>query len=184
MKHFTYLGNVDVLPLLLELERNPDVWNRQAARTKREQSPHEGLSDCWLRYREVSELSGKESYNEKFFPCVWYPEYHTLTEVKPILTQIMKLLTPVALGGTLISKIPPGHQVKPHTDACSWHARYYQTKVYTTLKSNPQVVNFTEGEPLVMRPGEVWTFDNLKVHSVENNGNDDRITLMTSLRLE
>lgn len=184
MQHFTQLGNIDIIPLLLQIERNPELWNEEGGRRERSDSPHNGLGDIWLRYRTRSELHDQASYNEKFFPCIWYPAYQVLSEVKPILQLIMTRIGGTALGGTLITKIPPGGAVKPHSDALSWHANYYNTKVYVTIKSNPNVVNWCSGESLVFKPSEVWTFDNLKEHSVYNEGADDRITLMTAIRSE
>jgi hypothetical protein len=35
-----------------------------------------------------------------------------------------------------------------------------------------------------MKPGEAWTFDNLRTHSVENNGDTERVTLIVCARTE
>jgi hypothetical protein len=184
MKHFIKIGEVDVLPILLQLDKHPELWDIHPGRRMNANSPHNGLSDLWLRYRALDELEQGVNHNEPFFPPVWYPEYYILSEVKPIIQSVMTRVNGTALGGCLFTKIPPGKQVKPHTDEASWHARTYNLKAYVTIKSNPNVVNYTEDEPLVMRPGEVWTFDNLKMHSVINNGDDDRITLMMAIRTE
>lgn len=187
MQHFTKLGEVDVIPLLMQLQDNPQLWNQNKERTDttgRPRGAHSDVSDVWLRYRAKEELTSNESFNEPFFPCIWYPGYQTLTEVRPILQMLMAKVKGVALGGTLITKIPPGGQVRPHTDAPSWHANYYRTKIYVTLQSNPDVVNFCEDEQVVFKQGEIWSFDNLKMHAVLNNGDSDRITMMTAIRVE
>lgn len=184
MKHFTHIGNVDVLPLRLQLERHPELWNQHTERTERDSSPHSGISDVWLRWRPRSALISPESYNEPFNELEWYPAIAALPAARQILMEIMGRIGGLALGGSLITKIPSLGAVKPHSDAMSWHANYYNTKVYTTIKSNPNCVNWTAGESLVMKAGECWTFDNIKEHSVYNEGDDDRITMMTAIRCD
>ena len=89
----------------------------------------------------------------------------------------------VRIGGVMITRIPPGGRIEPHADD-GWHAKYYNTKLYVVLQSNPQCVNRVEDERVSMAPGEVWYFDNLKEHEVVNDGPDDRITLIICLRCD
>lgn len=184
MNHFTQIGTIDVLPLLLQIERHPELWNQNKARTTLPGSAHTEISDIWLRWRPPAELVSGESYNEKFAELEWYPAMAALPAARQILMEIMTRVGGTALGGSLITRIPPGGAVKPHSDAMAWHANYYTTKVYTTIKSNPNCVNWTAGESLVMKPGEVWTFDNIKEHAVYNEGGDDRITMMCAIRCD
>jgi hypothetical protein len=184
MQHFTQLGKVDVLPLLLQIERHPELWNQHTGRTAQEGSAHTEVSDIWLRWRPAAALVKPESYNEPFAELEWYPAMTALPAARAILMDIMQRVGGLALGGSLITRIPSGGQVKPHTDVAAWHAQYYRTKVYTVIKSNPNAVNWTAGESLVMEPGTVWTFDNLKEHAVYNEGADDRITMMCAIRCD
>ncbi len=184
MQHFTQVGTFDVLPLLLQIERHPELWNQHTGRTAQVGSAHTEASDIWLRWRPRDELVAPESYNEKFAELEWYPAIAALPAARDILMQIMGRIGATALGGALITRIPCGGQVKPHSDAMAWHARYYGTKVYSVIKSNPNAVNWTAGESLVMAPGTVWTFDNLKEHAVYNEGADDRITMMAAFRCD
>lgn len=184
MLHFTQIGKADVLPLRLQLERHAELWNQNTARTTLEGSAHKEISDIWLRWRPPAQLVSGDSYNEKFAELMWYPAVAFLPAARAILLDIMSRVGGLALGGALITRIPPGGAVKPHTDAMAWHANYYHLKVYTTIKSNPNCVNWTAGENLVMEEGSVWSFDNLKEHSVYNEGGDDRITMMCAIRCE
>jgi hypothetical protein len=45
-------------------------------------------------------------------------------------------------------------------------------------------VNHCEDESIVMQAGEAWMFDNLNIHSVENNGATERITAIICMRVE
>lgn len=184
MKHFIQLGNVDVLPLLLQLDRNPQLWDANDTRTSHVGSPHSDVSDIWLRWRKAEELTSPASYNEPFINFQWYDAMNLLPAVRPILMDIMARVGGTALGGALITKIPSGKAVKPHSDSASWHANFFNLKVYTVIKSNPNAVNWCAGESLVMAPGTVWSFDNTKPHSVYNEGDDDRITMMVAVRTE
>ena len=89
-----------------------------------------------------------------------------------------------AIGGVFLTRIPPGGEVKPHDDAYSWHARFYQTKVYVPLAGNPECINTCLDDAAVMLPGSAWTFDNLVTHAVMNRGATERITLIISFRRE
>jgi hypothetical protein len=184
VQHFTHIGNVDILPLRLQIERHPELWNQNTGRTAQPGSPHSDVSDIWLRWRPQAALVKPESYNEPFTEIEWYPAMTVLPAARQILMEIMGRVGGLALGGTLITRIPSTRAVKPHSDAMSWHANYYNLKVYTTIKSNPNCVNWTAGESLVMKPGECWTFDNIKEHAVYNEGDDDRWTMMTAIRCD
>lgn len=184
MRHFIPLGVIDPIPLRLQLERNPQLWNQHNDRTTRDVTAHAAVSDIWVRYRPLDQLTAPASYNEPFAEFVWYPAYHALPDLRPLVMSLMHRVGGTALGGVLITKIPPGGKVLPHSDRGTWHAEYFNTKVYTVLKANPLSVNHTEDESLVMREGENWIFDNLKLHAVDNAGDDDRITLITAIRCD
>jgi aspartyl/asparaginyl beta-hydroxylase (cupin superfamily) len=87
------------------------------------------------------------------------------------------------LGGVLITRLPPGGMIAPHHDRGGWHAEYLNCKVYVPLWGD-DCLNTCEGEELVMKPGEAWTFDNLKVHSVHNRSTTDRAVLIICMRVE
>jgi hypothetical protein len=172
------------VPLLLQLERHPELWNQHNDRTTRAETAHSATSDIWLRYRPLDQLTSPASYNEPFHDMTWYPAYFQLPEIRPITQFLMNRVSGTSLGGCLITRIAGGGQVLPHSDAKSWHARHFQTKLYIPLKANPQCINRVEDEELVMKTGEIWYFDNLKEHAVVNAGNSDRMTLIVSIRCD
>jgi mannose-6-phosphate isomerase-like protein (cupin superfamily) len=177
---------IDTAPLLLAIARQPKLWNRHAYRKEGyENSPHAGSSDIWLRYND--EKPYKESgdwtgFHDPHDP-VFYPEWYALPQARPIVFGLMARVEGTRLGGILITRIPPGGRILPHVDD-SWHVRHYNTKLYAVLQSNPQCVNRVENEQVAMAPGEVWYFDNTKEHEVVNDGPDDRISLIVSIRCE
>ena len=174
---------VDVSLLNKQLEENPHLWNQNPERKIGVDSPHAAMSDIWVRFRPKSELKTIENYAEAFIPA-WYPSRSVLTEVERICLNMMTYFRCVQLGGVLITKIPPGGEIKQHNDKGRWHPEFFNTKVYIPLKSNEGCINTCDGDVTNMKEGEVWVFDNLKNHSVKNTGETDRITLIISMRKE
>lgn len=184
MNNFTLIDfPVDTALLNQQIAENPQLWNQNTERKIGENSPHAEMSDIWVRFRPKSELTSIESYAEAHIPA-WYESREVLIEVERISLDLMAYFRAVQLGGVLITKIPPGGSIKPHDDKGRWHPEFFNTKIYIPLQSNELCLNFCEEDTVNMMPGEVWEFDNLKTHSVVNNGETDRITLIISMRRE
>jgi hypothetical protein len=184
MRHFTPLGTADVLPLRLQIERNDHLWDQHTGRTAYADSPHAKLSDIWLRWRPLDELVKPESYNEPFAELVWYPAAAALPAARGLLMTIMHRTGATAMGGALITKVPPSAQVKPHNDVVSWHASWFGLKVYTVIRTNPNVVNWVDGESWAPAAGDCFAYDNTKPHAVYNEGEEDRWTMMAAFRID
>ena len=87
---------VDVLPLQLDLYRQPALWNERPARTAAG-GWFDGTDDIWLRFREPAELTSREAFAEPFTP-VFYPAWHALPHVRPLVFDIMRRVEAVQLG--------------------------------------------------------------------------------------
>ena len=184
MRNFTQIGTADVLPLRLQIERNPQLWNQHTGRTAHEDSPHRAISDIWLRWRPESALVCPASFNEPCTDIEWYPSMLALPAARDIILQIMGRVHGLSLGGCIITRIPPGAQVRPHNDEVSWHAQHYRLKVYVVIKTNPNVSQWVDGESFVPEAGQVFAYDNRMLHAVYNEGDDDRMTLMCAVRCD
>jgi hypothetical protein len=180
MKHFIKIADFNILPALLQLERHPELWNENRDRKDRKITAHSEMDDIWLRYRKRDELKQDSDFLAKDFYPVWYPAIDKLFELRSIIMPVMNLTRGTHLGGCLITKLPPSGRILPHQDF-GWHPEFFETKVYVPLKSNSNCINYVEEEALNMKSGEAWIFNNQKIHSVENNSNDDRITLIISI---
>lgn len=180
MRLFTKIKDVNVDPLVRQLEAHPELWNQYGFR--KGQDVHSEMSDIWVRYNKP-ELIGKPEFNDEHVP-VWYPAWSVLTELRPIIFGLMASVHGEMLGGVLITKIPPEHGIKPHVDR-SWHVDYYK-KYYVSLKSGVGATFSSESphgrEVLNPRAGEVWEFDNHYLHWVDNRSNEDRVTLIVCIR--
>ena len=183
MRYFQMIAQgIDTLPLLLDLHRQPALWDQHRARTAPD-SPHREVSDIWCRFRPATELVSVASYAEPFTP-VFYPAWYVLPHLRPLVMALMTRLEAVQLGLVLITRVPPGCQVYPHHDRGRWGAEFFQAKVAVPLTTNPACSNTCADERVVMGLGDAWLFENQVEHATVNDGETDRITLLVSMRAE
>ncbi len=182
--NFTLIAaGVDVSGVVAELDAHPALWGARPYRTEDPTSPHAAAPDIWLRYRKLAELTSPAAYREPHF-AEFYPEWSLVPSLHPVVYNLMAHLRAVHLGGILVTRIMPGHRILPHNDRGSWHAEFMNTKLYVVLKDNPWCLNHCEGDTVHMRTGDVWRFDNLREHSVVNDGPTERWTAIVSMRTE
>jgi hypothetical protein len=180
--NFKYHGRYDVRGLSYQLATQPELWNERPQRLY-QSGPFNATDDIWVRWRPENELIGPQSYLEPHF-ATWYPAWHRLPALQPMVFDLMARLSATHLGGILVTRVPAGREVKPHDDRGSWHAEFYTTKVYVVIENNEHCVNRCGGEEVVMAPGEAWEFDNLVTHSVVNNGQSDRVSAIICMKTE
>ena len=167
---------LNVAPVYWALQKHPEFWNENTARTQSPDSPHHGLDDIWARYGE-----GERAIDGKPHEAFWYPCATTLG-VKPIVHGLMAKARGEQLGGVLITRIPAGATCQPHVDE-GWHARHYE-KFAVQIASAPGQRFCFEGEALETMPGDVFWFDNQHLHWVENPTNYELITMIVCIRRE
>lgn len=176
MKIKRILQGVPVAPVLWALQANQQLWNQHTTRTEATDSPHHGLDDIWARYGDPARASDDAPHDAH-----WYQSADVLG-VRSICHDLMRFVEGVELGGVLITRIPPGASVKPHTDP-GWHARRYE-KFGVQIASAPGQRFCFEGEELETRPGDVFWFDNAHTHWVTNDTPYERITMIVCIRKE
>ena len=144
---------------------------------RKEKYAHTDMKDIWVRYNHIDMIG--ERFNDEH-SSVWYPVAHKLPEAVIICAQLMALVNGERLGGVLITKLPPGCEIKPHIDK-GWHAEYYQKYFVPIANEKGAVFGFEDGniEPM---PGEVWEFDNSVPHWVKNDSNSDRIAMIVCIK--
>ena len=171
---------LSVYSLLRELEDNPEIWNQYPERTSGYKTPHTKVSDVWVRYNARENLTKDwDSFHNKH-TSVWYPVIEKIPSIVSIVEQVYKEVGGKELGGIFITKVPAGEIIDPHVDG-GWHPEYYE-KYAVQIKGNLQQAFCFDGFSLSALPGQVYTFDNSKVHWVVNGSNEDRITLIICLR--
>jgi hypothetical protein len=186
LKHFQLIDReVEVAPLNAQLEAHPELWDQHGGR-KGPGSPHNQISDIWVRYNRIERLSaGREHFNAEHVP-VWYPAWNALPALRPIIFNLMAQVEGEMIGAVFITRVPPGAGIDWHVDE-GWHVETFD-KFYLSLQSAPGA-NFycqvgAEQEALCPKPGEIWLFDNRKFHAVHNGSEQDRMTCIICIRTE
>ena len=172
---FVLARQLDVAAIALELRRHPDVWDAHKNRATGRETPHAGASDVWVRYAPTWD-EGRGPHDS-----VWYPPIDVCPSLRPVIFGVMAMVQAERLGGVLITKIPPGGSVKPHTDA-GWHAEYYD-KIAVQIESHQQQAFCYEDGAAVTAPGDVYWFNNQAMHWVVNDSPVDRVTLIICVKL-
>lgn len=177
----------DVGPLLDELSWQPWLWNAIRCRTA-PGSPHEGASDIWIRYGDITPALRANDWSLVRGPhdAIWYPAWYALPALELVVNILMAETEGKRLGGIWITRIDPGNGIKRHADH-GWHAETFK-KFYTSLESEPgsEFVCHVGDDEEALNPkaGETWEFDNLKDHSVRNCSPAYRTTLITCIETD
>jgi len=166
---------VDVMPLLLELNRQPHLWNRNKARLY-ETSPHRETHDIWIRYNNENGHKKTGDYSTFNDPheSVWYPSYYALPSLRKLIFPLMASVEGERLGGVLIYNLPKGKQIYPHVDT-GWHVEHFE-KFNICLQSHKTRFCYQD-EEMISHPGEVHRFRNDVEHWVINEGDMDHLML-------
>lgn len=170
---------INIVPLVATLHNHPELWNQHTMRTENECSPHHRLDDIWVRFNDYCNYNGNHAEFIKEHDSVWYNS-PLVEHVKDLVFPLMAAVKGERLGGILITRIKPGQICKPHEDS-GWHAEYYQ-KYAIQLQSNLQQEFCFDGESFSALPGDVYRFDNSKLHWVTNDSDQDRITMIVCIK--
>lgn len=170
----------DVGPLLAQIEKHPEIWNTHRQRTEMYGTPHNGVSDIWVRYRPWSEYTGDWAAFHGEHVSQWYPVIDKIPACRALVRQVFKAVGGKVLGGVLITRIPPGGEVAPHVDG-GWHAGYYDKYAIQLMGNQQQAFCFEDSE-LRPEPGDLYTFDNSRLHWVRNDSDTDRMTLILCVK--
>lgn len=149
-------------------------------RTTAYETPHKSVSDIWVRYNDWANFNGDPQAFNAEHDSVWYPVIDKIPACRALVRKVFKHVKGSKLGGVLITRIPPGGEVKPHIDG-GWHAGYYD-KFAVQLQGNKDQAFCFEDSRLSAEPGELYTFDNSKLHWVTNDSDEDRMTLIVCIR--
>lgn len=191
MRLFHKIADIDPLPLLHAVMRQPWLWNSNRTRTTHPQSAHRVVDDILLRYNEFSDGDDFVDKVCSRLECVNMPAFDLLPQAHPIVFGLMGRVMGEHLGRVFISRMAPGICIPPHTDRippaeAAFPDRVppavYYKRYQVALKAQPGIVFRAMDEKVYMAPGEIWYFDNCVEHSVINHSNDDRISLVIDIR--
>jgi hypothetical protein len=130
----------------------------------------------------------------KTIPLIWAEDFinnttcrsyeifkDTLNEIENYL---INLIGEGQIKFALLINLPKYKKILPHTD--SGHEHFFKTKrIHIPITTNNKCNFIVGGEIVQMKSGEIWEIDNAnKVHSVNNNGDTDRIHLLIDYQPE
>jgi hypothetical protein len=187
VKHFVKIvDHIEVEPLRNQLAEHPELWNQHNRRTTIDGTPFKNTDDLWIRYNDISRAApGFAGFNDEHIP-IWYPAWEALPALRPIIFGLMTRVEGEMLGGVLITRVPDGVEIRPHTDS-GWHVNQYD-KFYVAVENETGAVFGCEHEGdielLTPEPGSCYLFDNRKVHWVVNRSGKARVTLIVCIRTQ
>lgn len=152
-------------------------WNSYQLRTLDPSSPHREADDIWLRYGSLDDEAVRTNQP---FTSEWYAYPELVAVCKPLVDAVYSTVQGVELGGVLITRIPAGKQVYPHTDK-GWHASNY-SKYCVCIRANLEQSFCFKGSSLWTVSGQVFFFDNSYQHYVLNPSSEDRISLIACIK--
>jgi Aspartyl/Asparaginyl beta-hydroxylase len=179
MKNFMSLGNAHTLPLMIEIQRQPDLWKADTYLRDYPQGPFGDTETIFLRFppASVTELErGQKDQHES----VWMDGAIHLPYARRLIFDLMNLTQGERLGRVMINKLRPGGRIYPHADTPA-HAQYWE-RYHLVLQSGPGCVFRCGDEKLELPTGQVWWFDHRLEHEVVNNSKEDRIHMIVDIR--
>lgn len=186
MKNFQLIAKgIDTLPLLQALQLRPDLWNKHKWRTTYEGTPHSEVSDIWIRYSDDKATEDLKDISkvQADSGAVWYPAWKDLPQLRPLVFGLMQRVSAYELGRVLITKLPPGGKIIPHTDNVGNYTDTFDgARYHIALQGFPGSMYRVGDETIEMLSGEVWWFNHLVEHEVHNDSPDDRIHLLIDTR--
>jgi hypothetical protein len=186
MKNFRPVSTgVNVSALALELQRQPDLWNRNPSRLG-SKGPHRETDDIFLRYKDERPHIASDdwrTYSDPHIP-MWYSAFDRLPGAHSIIFTLAAMTRAEMIGGVFIYRMSPGTRIYPHKDP-GWHPSFYD-KFNVCIESNDGAAfRYPEDEEsMVQRPGDIHWFRNDTLHEVVNRGDTDHIVMTVCLRCD
>ncbi|HVE53982.1 MAG TPA: aspartyl/asparaginyl beta-hydroxylase domain-containing protein [Ramlibacter sp.] len=102
-----------------------------------------------------------------------------MDHVQALVLRLQGLLGGSEHGSVFASRMEPGSEVGEHRDGGVYYASYHRCQV--CLQAEEGTVFRCGDDSLVMKPGEVWVFDNTRPHSVRHEGRSERVALVVDI---
>jgi hypothetical protein len=170
MKDFIYnfIGKVDVSNYISSLKNhNWEDWTfRQDT-----YEVHSETKSIPLLVDEFYSSKGDKSKNYKVYKKL-------LENIEPI---IKKYYGDGEIIRIELVTLPSKSKVKNHKDYGD--SLENDPRIHLVIQTNDDVVFTVDGEKKNMKVGELWEINNTKYHSVENNGNTDRVHMIIDFKI-
>ena len=173
---------LDVLPLLYAVSNQPHLWNQDTIRTTHPGSVHAAVSDILLYFQPIETVFVQgTTVTDTVHACVPRPAWWALPEARPLIFGLMARVQATRLGRVMITKLPPGQVIPPHTDSPVQTAYWRRHQI--TLCSPPECQFVIEDEVMALPPGSCYWMNNGAEHQVVNDGGSERIALIVDIHV-
>lgn len=176
MTNFTEIGSIDILPILVDLENHSDMWGNFSERSSYPGSPHYS-TDC-IVLRGNSSNSSEDFQSE--IESDWWIGSNDFVNTRRLVELVRDSLKCERIGKVMFTSLYENSTIPPHIDEGAY-SDYYQ-RIHIPILTSPDVIFRCGDESINMAPGGVYLFDHKKIHSVENNGLEERIHLIVDFR--
>jgi aspartyl/asparaginyl beta-hydroxylase len=183
MRNFQLIATgVDPLPMVFALHRHPELWNADRFRTTYPHTPHGEVDDILIRFSDPAQCNTVSTVIGDDRP-IWHPAASVLP-FQPIVLDLMRRMGAYALDRCMVTRLRPGARIKPHADDQGDYVNAPdRARFHVVLQGLPGSLYHNGEETVQMLSGQVWSFNPLLIHSVENNSADDRLHLIADLCL-
>src|ERR1700753_1234319 len=126
MRNFLKIAeNIDVIPILHAINRQPELWNENKLRTTHPDTPHSQVEDIWLRFNDLTPYLESQDYSNIIdeHESIFYPAWHKIPQAHALVHDLMRKVEGIRLGRVLITRLAPGKNITPHVDSGA-HAAY------------------------------------------------------------
>ncbi len=176
LQNFRRHAVIDVAPLMTEIDANEARWQRNTKRQQRIAVQRETES-IFLRSAHKSRYPEGKSSDDMLL-CRTTSQAEHYPQCMHFLSQFSAHMR-ASLQRAMLVRLTGNGRVYPHVDEGLYYA--VRDRFHLVL-SSPQGSSLTSGdETVIMRTGEVWWFDNKKVHSSSNQSMDWRVHLIFDL---
>ena len=170
--NFRFHGNFDVSKIADHLSKYSDEWFVNNSRQN--MSPVHKETNSVFVYDHEAVWSVGEKYNLMV--------NHSQAEMISLLSNIVETLELIhngKVGKCLFIKLPAHKNVGKHTDKLDYLG--VVRRHHIPIVTNENVLFFVNDEVKNMQVGECWEINNSHFHSVENNGDTERIHLLIDI---
>lgn len=185
MKNFQRLATgVNVEPLLNEILRQPELWDKDTFRTAFPNSTMANSNDIIVRFPDVYKYKDQKSAEalKEFYDNtapIWFPAYEKLPSLKHMLKEFMYAYNAYGIGRVIIAKNAPGKGFAAHSDVEGEYVNNTKgARYHLVLKGLEGNMVRCGDESVSMHTGELWWFNTRLEHEGMNISKDDRIHLL------
>lgn len=177
MLRFTKLAeHINVMPFLEELDAAPEMWSVDTSRQRKVRCQRH-TRNIFLRAPKKPLPPGATNANDVHESRI-APAARKFPRALAFCERIARELE-ATLGRATLVALLPGCRVYPHVDVGAYYR--VRDRLHLVLKSSQGSPLSAGDEAVVMRPGELWAFDNKARHWANNPSPETRVHLIFDL---